>query len=95
MKKSFSKTKRISQVRIKAKSSRGIKRLSEPAGSRKTRRAEKLITTFVNPRTRRIKIATVKPRGLMKTRAIRMKGMTLKRATGRKSSRKAGTRKRK
>jgi hypothetical protein len=95
MRKSFSKTKRMSQVRMKAKSSRGIKRPSQVVRSRKTRRAEKSIVTLVNPRTRRARTAIVRPRGLMKTRAIRMKGMTLKRATGRKSSRKAGTRKRK
>ncbi|MGC1121787.1 MAG: hypothetical protein WBA22_11905 [Candidatus Methanofastidiosia archaeon] len=95
MRKSFSKTKRMSQVRMKAKSSRGTKRPSQTRKSRRTRRAEKSIGTLVNPRTWRVRTAAVRPRWLMNTRAIRMKGMTLRRVTGKKSSRKAGTRKRK
>ncbi|MBU7014562.1 MAG: hypothetical protein HXS52_00510 [Theionarchaea archaeon] len=95
MKKPFSKTKRISQTRMKAKSGRGIKKPSQVRRLGKTRRTERSVVAMVNSRTSRARTGAARPRGAVNTRRIRIKGIALKRAAGRRSSRKAGTRKRK
>ncbi|MBU6997679.1 MAG: hypothetical protein HXS41_09900 [Theionarchaea archaeon] len=95
MRKSFLKTRKMSQVRMKAKSGRGTRKPSQARRSRKTRRADRSLVSLVNPRTRRTRTAAVRQRGLMNMKTIRMKGTMLRRATGKKSSRKVGTRKRK